>query len=208
MSQRAVDASKGVRPTKEARERPRAQPFPSSRIEADRARLSWVVACVRPSREFEAVDWWAGRDVFAWTPVVTVYRRVNRAAREKRLRSFAAAPGYVVVGLEPLFPRWASLFACPEVVSVLGTGGTPRVITDASVRALMQLTWTAPEAQKRMVSRAEYGVGDEVRVCGGPLDGFETRVLGIEGEEARIMAHILGAAREVRVGLERLARAG
>lgn len=202
-----VDVSRGLRLTRLAVSRAGPPLCDEARVRGALDRLMWVVCLVTPGAEAQVIARLARRGLLAWCPTATVYRRANRAARGKRLRTYPAAPGYVAVGLMRAFPQYASVMMCEGVKGFLGPEGRPVVLSVAAVEALLAVSWVAPEAARHMGSGWEFSVGDRVRVVSGPFDGAETDVLGISGEEARVVLQVLGAAREVRVFLGALAKA-
>ncbi|WP_340109472.1 transcription termination/antitermination protein NusG [Pikeienuella sp. HZG-20] len=209
---RVVDVSRGARPTPGAERRAPAAPCRLDELAARLDGSRWFIARVMGGQEFRVVDRLDQRGIFAFTPTRAVWRRWSRYQARKSLRVFPAAPGYVVFGQPAAFrlQRWVAVLDCDGVFDVLGVeeAGAPVSVSARDVERIARLSTEAREVERFMRARAEFGVGDTVRVSAGAFEGLTSAVLEIEGARARIMAEIFGAAREVMVGLGDLERAG
>lgn len=165
---------------------------------------AWFVARVRPRRELDAIRDLGRCGVFAWTPMRGVWRRANRFCLRKRLVRFPAAPGYVVVGLDPAWLRWVAVLGCEEVAGLVG-GDQPRRLSTAAVTAIAAMSDDAPAVERFMASRYEFRVGKLVEVRDGPLSGLVGIVTGLDGAEARLLVTMFGAEREAVVASSALA---
>lgn len=165
---------------------------------------AWYVARVQPQSEAAVVEGLDRRGVFAFTPMAGEWRRANRFARRKTLRRYPAAPGYVVVGMGRAFPRWASVLGCAGLTGLIG-GDRPREITARMVEVIAAMSMDAPEVERFMATRREFGLGDTVEVTGGALAGMLARVVAISGEQARVVVALFGGEREARVATASLA---
>lgn len=207
---RAVDVSKGIRKTKAAEKREPVAPCRAEEAGALRDSVGWHIARVRPGEEFRVVDRLDIRGVFAFTPTNEVFRRWTRFDEEKSWRVFAQAPGYVVVAMPRINPRWSHVFECDGVNSVFSLDLRPGVVIPidighANVLAIMRMCRGAKQAERFMASGQEFDAGDQARMVAGPYEGQVFEVLRFEDDmrlaEARaiIVAEILGAMREVSV---------
>ena len=166
---------------------------------------AWFIATVSPQEEFNVVDRLAQRGVFAFTPTLEVFRLWTRYDKEKSLRTFAAAPGYVCIGHPPDHSdrKWATVFACEGLRDVFSYRETavPKAISKRSAKAIVKLSSKAKLFEKFMNSRSEFDVGDVVRVADGPFEGSVSAVEAIHGEEAEIMISIMNSNRRARINL-------
>jgi len=206
----AIDATKGIRSSKDAKKRDPAEPCRSEEAGALRDTVGWHIARVRPGEEFRVVDRLDIRGVFAFTPTNEVFRRWTRFDAEKSWRIFAQAPGYVVVGMPRVNPRWSDVFECEGVNSVFSLDLRPGVVIPidighANVRRIMDMCRGARQAERFMKARQEFDAGDQARMVAGPYEGAVFEVVRFEDDmriaEARaiIVTEILGAMREVSV---------
>lgn len=185
-------------------------PCRSEEAGALRDSVSWHIARVRPAEEFRVVDRLAARGVFAFTPTNEVYRKWTQFDAEKSWRIFAQAPGYVVLAMPRINPRWFDVFDCDGLNSVFSLEIRPGLhmpidIGHANVRTIMGMCRGARQAERFMAARQEFDAGDQARVISGPYEGKVFEVVRFEDEmkvaEARaiIVAELLGAMREVSV---------
>jgi len=191
-------------------ERREGGPFPIDRIAEEIDRHAWFLARVSPGMEFSVVTLMADRGLFAWTPTRSEWRRPNGSVARKRLRTFVAAPGYVVVAmpLEPAARRWHLVTWCPHVIEMMGASivGAPVEIGPANVELIVQLSTEAEEHERFMRTRAEFRVGDAVRAVSGIYEGKVFDVMLIIEGRATVMADFCGAARRTSIPVSDLER--
>lgn len=209
---RVIDATKGFNKTPAAEFRKPVYPCPRKKIAENLPRLKWYVLKVVANTEFTVVDRLAQRRIFAFSPVNEVWRFWNGVDREKSRREFPAAPGYVVVGINPdlHFDPWANILSCEGVQSVLGIDpetGWPRQVSPDLVERIALLCTEAREVERFMHSKLEFKEGDEVRVRSGAYMGKQFVVERFIGYEAEILVEILGSERLARIHLGRLEKA-
>lgn len=150
----------------------------------------------------------ARRGIEAWVPVESVFARANRYHR--RARQLVLHPmltGYVLVRMAP-GARWEPVLACPLVAGVVGVAGVPMALPDRAVAHLRQeqAQRQAAAQERLMPTRRVYGIGAEVEVLDGPLEGRVMRVVAIAGDLARVVGPFLGGEDVVfEVGLDRIA---
>jgi transcription antitermination factor NusG len=149
----------------------------------------------------------AGFEVFL--PLKKEWRRVNRISPDKKLVTFPLLADWVFIGFVQGGPGWAELMALDVVVGALGTGGIPARIKDRDIMHMMRV-WgggkIAPEHQRWMRTHAEFDVGDTVRVVSGSLEGFEMRVVDMDGASAKGLITLLGRETEVNLRADMLER--
>lgn len=200
-----VDVSRGIKPTAKAEKREMAEPCRIEEVAKNLGKMAWFIIVVHPGEEFRVVDRLDRRGVFAFTPTVEVWRKWSRYDKKKTRREFAAAPRYVAIGHPrgaPI-PRWATIFTCEGVSTVLGmeTHGYPKEVSEKAVEHIAMLCTRAKDEERFMRSRAEFSVGDMVHIAEGPFEGMRSEVQSIFGADAVVMLNILGSARQARISL-------
>lgn len=148
----------------------------------------------------------ARRGIEAWVPVESVYARANRYHRRaRRLVVHPMLTGYVLVRMLPGGP-WARVLSVPLVVGVVGIGGLPLAMPDAAIARMREAEAgaQADEQQRLMPTRRVYAVGDPVEVLDGPLAGQVMRVVGIEGDLARVVGPLFGGEVEAAIAVDRI----
>lgn len=170
-------------------------------------RLDWHVARVRPTREARAVEALAARGVEAFAPTERRWRRLGNGSRRRTPFRATIAPGYVFVGLDPAFKRWASVLGCAEVLRMLG-GDRPVLLPQECVARARgwQRDDDPPEVQREMPRGREYGVGDLVEMLDARFEGLRATVKGLDAGEARLLARLFGGEVEMRAPIWTLAR--
>lgn len=156
----------------------------------------------------------AGFEVFL--PVKKVLRIKNRFTKEKHLVSVPLLADWMFVGLpivENEYGRgvagWLTLMKLDVIAGVMGTGGRPIKMSDATVMRLMRQYSSgriAPDVRRRVAARRVFGVGDVARVVDGPLEGQNVRIVDISGQMAKAMLNILGGDIEVEISADLLTK--
>ncbi|MDO6586836.1 hypothetical protein Q4543_15085 [Salipiger sp. 1_MG-2023] len=135
----------------------------------------------------------AGFEVFL--PVRKDWRRKNQFSAEKELRSFPLIPGWMFVGWQAGASRWHELAALDVIDAPFGVNGRPLRIPEQRIVALMR-QWgggrLSPEMNRYMRAGHEFAIGDRMRIACGPFDGFEARVIGVDGPQARALVDFFG----------------
>ena len=149
----------------------------------------------------------AGFEVFL--PVKKVQRIKNRFTKEKHLVSVPLLADWIFVGWPVDEDRWQELMGFDVVAGVLGTGGRPIQMSDATVMRMMRQFGgdRVPSAvRRRMQARLDFGIGDCACITEGPLQGQSVRVIDIKGVTARACLNILGGDVEIELGVDLMRR--
>lgn len=157
----------------------------------------------------------AGFEVFL--PVKQVLRIKNRFTKEKHLVAVPLLADWMFVGLPIVegeygrgVPGWKTLMELDVVAGVMGTGGRPIQMSDATVMRLMRQFSSgrvSAAVQRRVSARRVVGVGDVARVVDGPLEGQHVRIVDVAGQNAKAMLNILGGDIEVEISSDLLTKA-
>ena len=102
-------------------------------------------------------------------------------------------PGYVLVKMILTDESWHLVRNVRGVTGFVGTGGKAIPLTDAEIQAM------GVERHEIVVG---YGVGDQVKIIDGPLEGFLGIVDELDAEKDRVRVIISMLSRETPVDLE------
>ena len=123
-------------------------------------------------------------------PVEKVTEIRDNGSHEVEHRLF---PGYVIIKMVMTDESWHVVRNTRGCTGFVGPGSKPVPLTDEEVLAM--------GVEKREIHIA-YGVGDNVKVTDGPLDGFIGVVEEIQPEKNRVKVVVSMFGRETPVELE------
>ncbi|MDP4109567.1 MAG: transcription termination/antitermination protein NusG [Bacillota bacterium] len=123
-------------------------------------------------------------------PMETVVEIKDNARKEVERKLF---PGYVLLKMVMTDESWHVVRNTRGVTGFVGPSSKPVPLTDAEVDAL--------GVEKREIS-LNYAVGDNVKVCDGPLEGFIGLVEEIELDKNKVSIVVSMFGRETPVELE------
>jgi len=154
----------------------------------------------------------AGFEVFL--PVKKVLRIKNRFTKEKHLVSVPLLADWMFVGLPIVeteygrgVPAWKKLMELDVVAGVMGTGGKPIQMSDATVMRLMRQFSSGrvpSEVKRRVAARRVFGVGDVAKVVHGPFEDFDFRIVEVGDSSAKGVVNLFGRDNLMELGLENL----
>jgi transcriptional antiterminator NusG len=90
-------------------------------------------------------------------------------------------PGYVLVHMEMTDDSWSLVKNTPGVTGFVGAANTPAPLSREEVDHLLRV----PTEQK-VRSRADFEVGETVKVIAGPLSDFSGEIAEISPEQGRL----------------------
>lgn len=153
----------------------------------------WIVINTNPHRERLVLENLQRQARNAYCPMIR--RRRSHARRiEAVLRPLF--PGYLFVQANADLKRWQPLQSTHGVRTVVRTGGDPSFIADAFIAGLRMR-----EVDGAVVRPpSPYQVGQEVRIAGGPFDGFIATILDLD-EKDRMLVLLDVMHRGIRVRL-------
>lgn len=176
----------------------------------------WFVVRVFTGRERMVAELLGRHGFWPFWPYKHVFRwrnKYDRAKREKHPREVPMLPGYILLGWPAWHVPWHLIMGTPRVISIVGRDGVPHELTEATVRnRLVPLmadhqrgAWDAPDVQKYMASRLEFGAGDEVEVVSGSLEGRRFVVSDLIGRDALVWQSLFGRNSRIKIPVEDLA---
>lgn len=154
----------------------------------------------------------AGFEVFL--PVKKVLRIKNRFTKEKHWVSVPLLADWMFVGLPIVeteygrgVPGWKKLMELDVVAGVMGTGGRPIQMSDATMMRLMRQFSSGrvpSEVKRRVAARRVFGVGDVAKVVHGPFEDFDFRIVEVGDSSAKGVVNLFGRDNLMELGLENL----
>jgi transcriptional antiterminator NusG len=139
----------------------------------------------------------AVRQVVVPTETVQEVNKDNqKVAVEKR-----TMPGYVLVNMDLNEDSWSLVKNTPGVTGFVGASNEPIPLTQAEVDRLLHR-----EVAVRAPSRAQFSVGETVKVISGPLSDFSGEIAEINEDAAKlkVLVSIFGRETPVEVGYDQV----
>ena len=137
------------------------------------------------------------RTVVVPTETVTEIGKDNQAVpKEQR-----TMPGYVLVNMQLNEGSWALVKGTPGVTGFVGQNNDPVPLTQAEVDKLLKR-----ETADRPRTRAQFEIGESVKVVSGPLSDFSGEISEINDDAAKlkILVSIFGRETPVEVGFDQV----
>jgi len=136
------------------------------------------------------------RQVVVPTETVSEMKDNQKVMTEKR-----TMPGYVLVNMELNEDSWNLVKNTPGVTGFVGASNEPVPLTQAEVdRLLEKEVATAPR------TRAQFSIGETVKVISGPLSDFSGEISEINEDASRlkVLVSIFGRETPVEVGFDQV----
>ncbi len=110
-------------------------------------------------------------------------------------------PGYVLVNMELNEESWGLVKGTPGVTGFVGASSEPVPLTQAEVDRLLH-----QETAERARSRAQFGIGESVKVIAGPLSDFSGEIAEVndDGQKLKVLVSIFGRETPVEVGFDQV----
>jgi transcriptional antiterminator NusG len=136
------------------------------------------------------------RQVLVPTEQVTELKDGQRVAVEKR-----TMPGYVLVQMEMTDDAWTLVKNTPGVTGFVGSRNKPIPLSAPEVDRLLHR-----ETAERPRARAQFQVGETVKVISGPLSDFSGEIAEINEDAAKlkVLVSIFGRETPVEVGYDQV----
>lgn len=124
---------------------------------------------------------------------------MKRGKKVKTERKFF--PGYVMVKMVLTDASWHLVKTQPKVTGFLGggKGSKPIPMTDREVAAIFNQVEEGATTAKSTIS---FEIGESIKVCDGPFDGFMGKVEGVDEEKQRVKVSVAIFGRPTPVDLE------
>ena len=110
-------------------------------------------------------------------------------------------PGYVLVNMDLNEDAWSLVKGTPGVTGFVGASNEPIPLTQAEVDRLLHR-----EVAVRAPSRAQFSIGESVKVISGPLSDFSGEISEINEDAAKlkVLVSIFGRETPVEVGFDQV----
>jgi len=138
----------------------------------------------------------AVRQVVVPTESVSEMKDNQKVIVEKR-----TMPGYVLVNMDLNEDSWSLVKGTPGVTGFVGASNEPVPLTQPEVDRLLHR-----ETAERPRTRAQYSIGESVKVISGPLSDFSGEISEINEDAARlkVLVSIFGRETPVEVGFDQV----
>ncbi len=135
------------------------------------------------------------------TEKVTEVRRGKKVQSERKF-----FPGYVLAKLEMNDQVYHLVKNTPKVTGFLGSSGKPQPISEAEAARILNTKAEADAAQPKAKKKANFEIGDSVKVLDGPFASFSGLVEEIDFEKSRVKVSvsIFGRATPVELDFEQV----
>jgi len=136
------------------------------------------------------------RHVVVPTEQVTELKDGQRVPVEKR-----TMPGYVLVNMEMTDNAWNLVKNTPGVTGFVGSRNKPIPLSQPEVDRLLHR-----ETAERPKARAQFELGETVKVISGPLSDFSGEIAEINEDAAKlkVLVSIFGRETPVEVGYDQV----
>ena len=138
----------------------------------------------------------AVRQVFVPTETVTEMKDNQKTSVEKR-----TMPGYVLVNMELNDDSWQLVKGTPGVTGFVGASNEPVPLTQPEVDRLLHR-----EVAKQVATKAQFQIGESVKVISGPLSDFSGEISEInqDASKLKVLVSIFGRETPVEVGFDQV----
>ena len=136
------------------------------------------------------------RQVVVPTEQVTEMQNGQRVQKEQR-----TMPGYVLVNMDMNDETWALVKNTPGVTGFVGTRDKPVPLSQPEVDRLLHR-----ETAERPRTRAQFSIGESVKVISGPLSDFSGEIAEIneDASKLKVLVSIFGRETPVEVGFDQV----
>jgi transcriptional antiterminator NusG len=121
--------------------------------------------------------------------------------KEKVTTERRVFPGYVLVKMELTDDTWSLVKNTPGVTGFVGPRNEPVALSPAEVNRILHT-----QAVERVKQKAEFSVGEVVRVTSGPLSDFSGEVSEVneDQQKLKVMVSIFGRETPVELGFDQV----
>jgi transcriptional antiterminator NusG len=123
------------------------------------------------------------------------------AAGQKETKAKRTMPGYVLVNMEMTDDAWGLVKNTPGVTGFVGSRNKPVPLSAPEVDRLLHR-----ETAERPRTRAQFSIGESVKVISGPLSDFSGEIAEINEDAAKlkVLVSIFGRETPVEVGYDQV----
>ena len=136
------------------------------------------------------------RQVVVPTETVSEMKDNQKVCVEKR-----TMPGYVLVNMELNDDSWGLVKNTPGVTGFVGASNEPVPLTQTEVDRLLHR-----EVAQKVATKAQFSIGEQVKVVSGPLSDFSGEISEINQDAAKlkVLVSIFGRETPVEVGFDQV----
>ena len=136
------------------------------------------------------------RQVVIPTEVVSEMKDGQKIQSEKR-----TMPGYVLVNMDLNEDSWTLVKNTPGVTGFVGPQNKPVPLTQDEINRLLHR-----ETAERPRARAQFSIGENVKVVSGPLSDFSGEISEINEDAAKlkVLVSIFGRETPVELGFDQV----
>ena len=136
------------------------------------------------------------RQIVIPTEQVSEMKDGQRVQTEKR-----TMPGYVLVNMDLNEDSWTLVKGTPGVTGFVGAQQKPVPLNQAEIDRLLNR-----ETAERPRTRAQFSIGESVKVVSGPLSDFSGEISEINEDAAKlkVLVSIFGRETPVEVGFDQV----
>ena len=136
------------------------------------------------------------RSIVVPTETVSEMKDNQKVSVEKR-----TMPGYVLVNMELNDDSWGLVKNTPGVTGFVGASNEPVPLTQIEVDRLLHR-----EVAQKVATKAQFSIGEQVKVVSGPLSDFSGEISEINQDAAKlkVLVSIFGRETPVEVGFDQV----
>ena len=130
---------------------------------------------------------------FFFDIIVPMEEQIEIKDGQKKTNLKKVFPGYVLVKMIVTEQTWYIVRNTRGVTSFVGSGTDPIPLTDEEIRKM---------GFEAVPVKVDYGVNDNIKILGGPLDGYTGIVKEIKKDKSKVVVLVSMFGRETPVELE------
>ena len=136
------------------------------------------------------------RQIVVPTETVSEMKDNQKVTVERR-----TMPGYVLVNMDLNEDSWGLVKGTPGVTGFVGPSSEPVPLTQSEVDRLLH-----QETAERPRSRAQFAIGESIKVVSGPLSDFSGEISEVneDGQKLKVLVSIFGRETPVEVGFDQV----
>ena len=142
-----------------------------------------------------------GQKRFVRQIVVPTESKTEIVNGEKKTKDERTMPGYVLVNMELNEDSWQLVKGTPGVTGFVGASNEPVPLTQPEVDRLLHR-----EVAQKVATRAQFTIGESVKVVAGPLSDFSGEISEInqEAQKLKVLVSIFGRETPVEVSFDQV----
>ncbi len=136
------------------------------------------------------------RQIVIPTEIISEMKDGQKVQTERR-----TMPGYVLVNMELGDDSWSLVKNTPGVTGFVGPQNKPVPLSQAEIDRLLNR-----ETAERPRTRAQFTIGESVKVVSGPLSDFSGEISEINDDQSKlkVLVSIFGRETPVEVGFDQV----